>query len=92
MYVRNGGVEYAFEGSNQGFERCLHFVILDLQLLHGGVLIRYTLLVELGIQAAPESALPSQEYNLLPKLDAQVQLSEFETNYCPTPPSVTLKL
>lgn len=89
MYVRNGGVEYAFEGSKHGFESCLHFVILDLQLLHVGVLIRYTLLVELGIQAAPESALPSQEYNLLPKLDAQVQLSEIETNYCPSPPFLT---
>ena len=90
MYVRNGGVECAFEGSKHVFESCLHFFILHLQLLHVGVLIRYTLLVELGIQAAPESALPSQEYNLLPKLDAQVQLSEFETNYCPSPPSVTL--
>jgi hypothetical protein len=33
------GVEYAFEGSKYGFESCLHFVILDLQLLLGGVLI-----------------------------------------------------
>ena len=89
MYVRNGGVEYAFEGSKHGFESCLHFVILDLQLLHGGVLIRYTLLVELGIQAAPESALPSQEYNLLPKLDARLQLSVIETYYCPSPPFLT---